>query len=217
MSIAPTTSLATAPQGGTDRTRLAQNFDTFLTLLTAQLRNQDPLNPTDSNEFTQQLVQYSQVEQQISMNESLQLLLSQSRTNALSSAIGYIGRTASLDAADLRTGSEGGSWRYTLGPGTTRAELMVRDEGGRVVRRAPAELNGGERTFAWDGRNDQGVALTPGRYSLTITASDATGAQTSSTISVRERIIGVDFSTNPPQLTTPSGQRALDRVVALAE
>src|SRR5258707_239440 len=85
-TIAP---ISTAAAQGAQKT-LAGNFDTFLTLLTTQLQNQDPLNPMDSNQFTQQLVEFSQVEQQINTNDNLKSLISLGQSRSAADAVGYL-------------------------------------------------------------------------------------------------------------------------------
>lgn len=71
---------------------LAKDFDNFLTLLTAQLQNQDPLSPMDNNEFTNQIVSFTQLEQTIGQNKNLENLVSLHQSNQASNAIGYIGK-----------------------------------------------------------------------------------------------------------------------------
>src|ERR1700758_1285072 len=89
----PTATTGTSTTGtGTDAmSQLSGNFDTFLQLLTSQLKNQDPTSPMDSNQFTQQLVEYSQVEQQINTNTSLKTLINQGISQAGTFASAYLG------------------------------------------------------------------------------------------------------------------------------
>ena len=81
--ITPTSSNPTATNS-TDPAlkQLSGNFSTFLNLLTTQLKNQDPTSPMDTNQFTQQLVMYSQVEQQIQSNSNLKTLIAQGQSSA---------------------------------------------------------------------------------------------------------------------------------------
>src|SRR6201992_1328356 len=82
---------------GTDAmAQLSGNFNTFLTLLTTQLKNQDPTSPMDSNQFTQQLVEFSQVEQQINTNTNLQTLITQGQSNGTAMTTGYLGKTVTV-------------------------------------------------------------------------------------------------------------------------
>src|SRR5690349_21943039 len=98
MTVTPATSTpasTTATQPDAMK-QLSGNFSTFLTLLTTQLKNQDPTSPMDSNAFTQQLVMYSQVEQQINTNTNLKSLIAQGTSNAAAMTTGYLGKKVSI-------------------------------------------------------------------------------------------------------------------------
>src|SRR6266850_4545788 len=89
-----TSTSSTSGSTGIDKNTLAGNFQTFLTLLTTQLKNQNPLDPLDTNQFTQQLVQFAQVEQQMNMNTSLGTLISLQKTAQATTALTFVGKTA---------------------------------------------------------------------------------------------------------------------------
>src|SRR6185312_8890054 len=95
--------------------QLAGNFDTFLTLLTTQLQNQDPLNPMDSNQFTQQLVEFSQVEQQINTNDNLKTLISLGQSRGAADAVGYLGKAVTVSNGDAALANGTANWNYQLG------------------------------------------------------------------------------------------------------
>ncbi|KAF0173179.1 MAG: flagellar hook assembly protein FlgD [Hyphomonadaceae bacterium] len=195
------------------RTKLSDNFDTFLSLLTAQLSNQDPLNPVDSAQFTQQLVQYSQVEQQISTNDKLETLLAQSSSAGTASAVSFIGRTAifSSDVARLQDGAA--KWSYDITGATGEARISVRDSTGREVYAENVAAGSGAKTFTWDGEDANGRDLPGGPYSLVITATDADGADVATNISVEEAITGIDFSTaGAATVMTAAGMRSFDSI-----
>src|SRR5262245_3222782 len=125
-------------QSGEARKKLTDNFDTFLTLLTAQLANQDPLDPVDSSQFTQQLVQYSQVEQQIETNERLKTLDStftqQIAATSAGAALAFMGQTAEFDSPLLGYAGEGeAEWRYAIGDAAESVKLTVKDAKGKTV------------------------------------------------------------------------------------
>ena len=105
-----TSSGTTAPSSGSDLSGLADNFDTFLTLLTTQMQNQDPLAPLDSTEFTNQLVQFSSVEQQIKTNESITSLVAASNASTGASLSGYLGQTAQLNSTGSGYYGDEASW-----------------------------------------------------------------------------------------------------------
>ena len=91
-----TSTTSTTSSSSTARTSLATNFQTFLTLLTTQLQNQDPTSPMDSNQFTQQLVMYSQVEQQLSTNDKLDSLIALGSSQSTNLAMSYLGKNVVL-------------------------------------------------------------------------------------------------------------------------
>src|SRR3984885_10068755 len=117
---APVTTTATAANAnGTDTSadamaQLSGNFSTFLTLLTTQLKNQDPTAPMDSNTFTQQLVEFSQVEQQINTNTNLQTLITQGTSTAGINATTYLGKNVSVTNGNASLTSGQANWSYTL-------------------------------------------------------------------------------------------------------
>src|SRR5207302_997015 len=99
--VSGTTPLPTSSSGSsltsTSGATLAGNFQTFLTLLTTQLQNQNPLDPLDTNQFTQQLVQFASVEQQLKTNDQLTSLVSLQQTAQSTQALGFVGKTAVVD------------------------------------------------------------------------------------------------------------------------
>src|SRR3982751_2675375 len=97
MTVSSVGSSSSSSSSVIDRTSIAQNFTTFLQLLTTQLRNQNPLDPLDTNQFTQQLVQFAQVEQQMNMNSSLTSLISLQKATQTSAALGFLGSTVVVD------------------------------------------------------------------------------------------------------------------------
>ena len=173
---------------------LNQNFEMFLTLLTEQMKNQDPLNPQDSQEFVNQLVQFSGVEQQINMNENLETLLILQSAAAQTSAVGYIGRyaTASTDQAQLADGQA--VWDYDMPSDATEATIIVKNAAGDIVAREDAELAAGKHSFVWDGEQEDGSAAPDGIYSIEVLATDADGETVEASIQATGKVTSVDLS-----------------------
>jgi flagellar basal-body rod modification protein FlgD len=185
---------AGASAAGTARSKLSANFDTFLLLLTEQLRHQDPTDPMDTAEFTQQLVQYSQVEQQISTNASLETLLSLQRADSAAGAVGYLGRTV-VTKGDLATLSGGAAnWTYQLPANTAATQLIVTDAKGRIVFNQTGQRAAGTHAFAWDGKSASGQSLPDGVYRLEVKAADAAGAGVTATVSSSGVVTETDLS-----------------------
>ena len=136
MVAAVTTATTATAKTDAARTSLATNFDTFLTLLTAQLKNQDPLSPMDSSQFTQQLTQMTGVQQQLLTNDLLTSLLAGQQSN-LGGASNYIGKdVTAVWAADKLTDGKA-NWSYELATDATSAKLDVLDSTGKVVWSGP--------------------------------------------------------------------------------
>jgi len=198
-----------ATQAGTDRTALSDNYDTFLILLTAQLQNQDPLAPMDSTQFTQQLVQFSQVEQQIRTNEQLEGLVGQYQAASAGAALSYLGKDAIIEASDTYLAGGEANWAYTLPENAASMTVNVRDSTGRIIYTSETEpRTGGEHLFTWDGTTNSGGTAADGIYELTFEAQNAAGTAIRPTVNVRETIMGVDFSGGTPVVITPSGTRS---------
>ncbi|HEY9217960.1 MAG TPA: flagellar hook assembly protein FlgD [Phenylobacterium sp.] len=180
------------PSSAMGRARLAQNFDTFLSLLTTQLKNQDPLSPLDSNEFTAQLTQMTGVEQQLLTNELLQKLVAGANTG-VADAVSLIGKEVRAvgDKAGLAKGEA--NWVYKLDGAAADVKLEVLDANGRVVFvGAPSDNAAGEHSFKWDGKDSNGTKRPDGVYSLRVTAKDAGGKSVGSTTYIQGLVTSVE-------------------------
>lgn len=197
------------------RNALSANFDTFLQLLTQQLRYQDPTNPMDTNEFTQQLVQYSQVEQQISTNENLQSLLTLSRANAGAAALNYLGRPVVTkgDAAALSGGQA--QWGYELPASAETVQLVVSDASGRIVFSTAGSRERGSHSFSWDGRTQQGAQLPEGTYRLEVRALSADGSRMNVPMTSTGTVTEADLSQSDPTLMIGTRKISLADILSI--
>ncbi|WP_372707526.1 flagellar hook assembly protein FlgD [Brevundimonas sp.] len=198
---------------------LASNFETFLTLLTSQLKNQDPLSPVDSNQFTAQLTQMAGVEQQLLTNDLLKSLVAAQSGGGLASAATYIGKdaTAAWSATKMTDGKA--TWSYELGANAASAKLQVLDGSGKVVWEGDApDKTTGLHDFTWDGKATTGSNGQDGRvYSLRIVAKDAQGGALDAQVLTRGRITGVEMYDGEPYLTVGNSILPLSTVIALEE
>ena len=187
---------------GTSRASLVSNFETFLQLLTAQLKNQDPLSPLDSNEFTAQLTQMTGVEQQLFTNDLLTSLLDAQQGGGLGTASNYIGKDATAAWGFTKLDEGSANWSYELGAAASEATLQVLDSSGKVVWTGPApDRTSGTHDFVWNGKTTAGDQLPDGGvYSLKVTARN--GANTiESQVLTRGRVTGVEMYDGVPYLT----------------
>lgn len=186
-----------------DRTSLASNFQTFLTLLTTQLQNQDPTSPMDSNEFTQQLVMYSQVEQQIDTNDKLDSLLQLSGNQTSNLAMSYLGKNVVLTDGTGQLMNGSAKWNYGLDNDAKNCTLTVKNAAGEVVYSKTLEKDdktAGVHNFSWDGKDSNGNPMANGAYTLTVSATAADGSAVKSSVASTVPVTGVDFSGSSPQL-----------------
>jgi len=171
-------SAATNPSGSTANATagLTQNFNTFLTLLTTQLQNQDPLSPMDTNQFTQQLVSFSEVEQQINTNSNLQQLIALQGASESIAALPLVGQNIEYNSATAPLSNGQATFVYNLPSTTASTALTVVNAAGNVVYTQPGDTSAGTHVFTWNGQTSTGAKLPDGNYTLQIQAVGAAGA-----------------------------------------
>lgn len=171
---------------------LSADMNTFLTLLTTQLKYQDPLDPMDTAEFTNQLVQYSSVEQAIQTNEKLDSLLSMNIQNLGAQAVSYIGKVAQVlgDVMPLQDGQAKAA--YTLDKDVQSVTIIVKDLNGNVVYSDEGEVTAGTHEFDWDGKTAGGQQLEDGAYQIVVSAKVANGETSANvTTTIFGKVTGV--------------------------
>lgn len=198
---------------------LASNFQTFLSLLTTQLRNQDPLSPVDSNEFTAQLTQMAGVEQQLLTNDLLTSLLRAQQGDGLTGASQYIGKDATAVWSATRFEDGEASWSYELAADATDVTLQVLDASGKVVWSGPApDKTNGMHDFKWDGATTGGGQVDDGGvYTLKVLAKDGAGKDVDSQVLIRGRVTGVEMYDNTPFVIIGKSIMPVSSLIALEE
>lgn len=189
-SVSNTTSANTSSSSSTasSSSGLATTYETFLGLLTAQIKNQDPLSPMDSSEWTNQLVQYSSVEQQLKSNEYLKSLVDLGAGN-MASSVNMIGKTATADIDTQTFKDKALTWHYELAQTASKVAVEVRDANGKTVWKGTSDsLNKGDNSFTWDGKDSTGNTVKEGNYTLKVTATSANDATISNVVSVQQRV-----------------------------
>ncbi len=205
VSTATTNSTATTAQaaGTAGSQQLAGNFDTFLQLLTTQLQNQDPLDPLDTNQFTQQLVEFASVEQQVNMNTNLQTLITLQQSTAATAALQLVGSTVTVsgDSANLSNATNSpASWSVNASaPGT--GTVTIENSTGQTAYSGTVALNAGTQSFTWNGQGANGVIWPDGAYTISIKATGANGQAVTVSTQVQGTVTGVDMSSSPPALS----------------
>ena len=131
----PTKDASGASLTSTAGSTLAGNFQTFLTLLTTQLQNQNPLDPLDTNQFTQQLVQFAGVEQQLKTNDQLTTLVSLQQTAQSTQALGFVGKTAVVDGSTTNLVNSAANWNLSV-PTNSNVAITIANSTGQNVSAA---------------------------------------------------------------------------------
>ncbi len=190
---------------------IANNFDQFLTLLTTQLKNQSPLDPLDTNQFTAQLVQFAGVEQQLRTNETLGSLLSLSAAGTATNAVGFIGATVTADGTTTRLIDGKADWKVNMASAGT-ATITIKDSKGSVVQTLTKTLTAGDQTYSWDGSTSVGTTAPDGEYSITIDAKNVAGESVTAKTQISGVVDGVDFTSSIPMLKIGSISIPIDKV-----
>jgi flagellar basal-body rod modification protein FlgD len=169
-----TTSGASASSTANTLNQLTTDFNNFLTLLTTQLKNQDPLSPMDSTQFTQQLVAFTGVEAQINGNAKLDELISLNKTDQLTASANFVGNQieATSSQAWLDPNGTASQIGYTLPSQAAAVLVQIQDSAGNIVRHIQGTANKGHNVVTWDGNNDQGTAMPSGVYTVSVQGID---------------------------------------------
>lgn len=175
--------------------RLGDDLGSFLTLLTTQLQNQDPFDPMDTAEFTNQLVQFSQVEQSINMNKKLSDILDFQATSQATVGISYIGLEAQVRGNSFTYAQGYADIGYELPDTASEIRAFIVDSNENVVRTLEPDSGVGNHTLTWDGLDDAGLWADPGAYRVQFSAFDSTGAPMEVETTVPGIIVG--FETGP--------------------
>ena len=171
---------------------LSADMNTFLTLLTTQLQYQDPLDPMDTAEYTNQLVQYSNVEQAIQTNAKLDNLLSLSIYNLGVQAAGYVGKTVQVLGDMMPLDGGVAKSTYTLSKNVKDCTITVKDSNGKVVYTEAGGTSSGAHDFVWDGKNSAGEQMPDGVYQIVVNTTVPTGESAASvTTTIYGRVTGV--------------------------
>ena len=172
--------------------RIAKDFDTFLTLLTTQLQNQDPLSPMDTTEFTNQITQFAQVEQGINTNQKLDQLVEAQAAGQLTTGVAFIGKLAEVPGSRLQLADGQARLGYELEGSAAETTISIIDDQGTVVRRVAGAVEAGKHEFSWDGIDDRGDAVEDGVYSVFVVSVDGDNNTVPTTTTTFARVTGVE-------------------------
>ncbi len=191
------------------------DFNTFLKLLVAQLKNQDPLNPLDGTQFTGQIAQFSALEQQINTNNKLENLLEQRDYGQQTLANSYLGKVV-LAPGDTIAMNGTTEFGYTLAKGATKVEIGIYNSEGKLVREVAGDKAEGNHIVTWDGKDADGKALAAGNYTVKISATDTDGKVVATSLLTYGKVASVLNDSGTASLILSDGRQAeLDKILAV--
>ena len=198
---------ATTSSSGNALSSLTNNFNSFLNLLLTQLQNQDPSSPMDTNQFTSELVQFSEVEQQITTNGSLTTLIQATQGSETIQASGVVGKQITINSPQLAL--QGGTG--TVNFNTTTAEpvsISLTNSSGVDVKDVSLTSAAGANSWTWNGTDNSGNTLPDGVYTATVTGGTSNATATAVPFTVTGTATGVTnangvVSIQVGALTTP--------------
>jgi flagellar basal-body rod modification protein FlgD len=180
--------------------QIAGNFQSFLELLTTQLQNQNPLDPLDTNQFTQQLVEFAGVQEQLNTNDSLSTLISLQQTEASSQALGYVGQTAVVSGTTTTLSNGVAGWMLNIPTNSTLTVNITNSSGATVYTGNYSANAGNQQPFIWNGLGNDGTQYPDGSYTMSATAKDSSGNNVAVTTAVEGTVSSVDLTQSPPLL-----------------
>ena len=162
-------------KAGAAGVKLNEELNRFLNLLVTQLKNQDPLDPMDSTEFTSQLVQFASVEQQINTNANIEKLLTLTQASQVADMVNFIGTTVEAKGNEFPLEGGKAEFTYEFPSNADDVTITIRDASGLTVFTRDGETSSGQHTFIWDGKSTGGVQNPDGAYTVIINALDVQG------------------------------------------
>ncbi|NBZ87342.1 flagellar hook capping FlgD N-terminal domain-containing protein [Stagnihabitans tardus] len=193
-----------------------KNYETFLKMMTTQIKNQDPLNPMDADQLAVQLATFSQVEQQTKTNDLLSQMVSQTNLGAMGQMVGWVGKEAKVTAPVAFDGATPIGVELQPRTGATKTVLVAKDGAGNIVSQTEVAVTPG--TYEWQGLDNEGDALAKGKYTLSLVSYSATGELGTDPVSYYQRVSEVRSSGSGVNLYLANGTEvAASAVTAIRE
>jgi flagellar basal-body rod modification protein FlgD len=212
------TAQTTATTSSKSTTEEVLGKEDFLTLLVAQLQNQDPLNPDDPTEFTAQLAQFSSLEQLFNLNDSMNNLVTAYGSADKLSSLNTIGKEAAYESSSFTYNGDPVVLGYTLDSTASEVSLSLQKDGATVAVLDGTELSKGTHYITWDGTGTNGEAADIGDYRIVIQAKAGEGESVSATSVIRSEVTGVDLEgSSGGTLITSSGEVSFNSIIGIFE
>lgn len=172
----PGAASTTAASTGTNGlAALSNNYNDFLSLLTTQLKNQDPSSPLDANQFTTELVQFSQVEQQINTNQSLSQLIQLTQAGDVLQSSSLLGKHVNVTASQLALQNGSAELQFSATAGQ-QADISIYNSSGTKIAEQVITAQNGTNTWTWNGQDANGNTQPDGAYKVAVQSITGQGA-----------------------------------------
>ena len=216
-SVTQASSVDTSSKAGVAQAKLDEDLNQFLNLLVTQLKNQDPLDPMDANEFTSQLVQFASVEQQIYQNANLEKLLNVEQSSQIANMVDFIGHTIEASGTSFHLENDSAEFTYEFGTKPNSATISIINSSGLTVYSGDAINEIGQQSFKWDGKNQHETQQPDGTYTAVVTGKDRDGNLMNVTQTVFGRVTGAGAEEGIVSLFMNDIKTGLDKVLSTRE
>ena len=196
---------------------LAADLDSFLLLLTTQLKNQDPLSPLEPTEFTGQLVAFAGVEQQIATNDNMEKLLSLQSASLAASIIGFVGTDVEAEVNQVPLQDGEATFNYTLSGNAKNVVISITDDKGKIMLTKAGERTSGDHEFVWNGKDVNGQSVPDGPYRVSVSPIGFEAAPVTALVTVRGHVTGVTMNGGNATLDVGGVSIPLDKVLSIQE
>ena len=196
---------------------LAADLDSFLLLLTTQLKNQDPLSPLEPTEFTGQLVAFASVEQQISTNDYMEQLLSLQSSSLAASIIGFVGTDVVAEISQVPLQDGVAKFTYSLTGNAKNVVLTISDSKGNIMLTKAGERSAGDHEFVWDGNDVNGQKVPDGPYRVAVTPIGFESTPVTAKVKVNGHVTGVTMDGGNTTLDVGGVSIPLDKILTIKE
>ena len=204
-------------KSGGAQVKLQEDLNRFLNLLITQLKNQDPLDPLDANEFTSQLVQFASVEQQIYQNANLEKLLNLQQGSQVADMVNYLGTTIEATGQQFTLENGKAEFTYSLGAQADGVTIAIRDAAGLSVYSQDGETDIGKHRFTWEGQSSGGLPQPDGAYTVVVSALDRAGKLQDVAHTVFGRVTGAGAEDGLVSLFMGDVNVSMDKVLSVKE
>ena len=200
-----------------DSARLNEDLNRFLNLLITQLKNQDPLDPVDSSEFTSQLVQFASVEQQIKTNANIEKMLTLQQASQVADMVSFIGTTVEAKGNEVPLENGKAEFTYAFATKANDVTITIRDASGLTVYSQDGQTSSGKHTFTWDGKSAGGVQNSDGAYTIIVNVLDVQGKVLDVDQTVIGRVTGAGAEDGIVTLFLGDVTIAMEKVLSVKE